>query len=113
MSQLTILLDRIDEVNEKWLLLSAPYIDLHHNATFFIEYLTRFDDAKSIKRIGKIFRKVLDGITSTYQQEDIELIVSRIYEKGQKDDADDICNTYGRRGIHFLRPIWEKYQQKK
>lgn len=113
MSQLTILLDRIDEDNEKWLLLSAPYIDLHHNATFFIEYLTRFDDTKSIKRIGKIFLKILEGTTPTYQQEDIELIVRRIYEKGNRDDANNICNTYGRRGIHFLRPIWEKYQPKK
>jgi len=113
MSQLTILLDRIDEDNEKWLLLSAPYIDLHHNATFFIEYLTRFEDAKSIKRIGKIFREVLNGIIPTYQQKDIELIVSRIYEKGVKNDANNICNTYGRRGIHFLRPIWEKYQPQK
>jgi hypothetical protein len=113
MSQLTILLTSIDEINKEWLLLSAPYIDLHHNATFFIEYLTRFDDAKSIKRIGKILLKVLENTTPIYPQEDIELIVQRIYEKGEKSDADAICNTYGRRGIHFLRPIWEKYQRTK
>jgi hypothetical protein len=112
LSKLTVFIDSIDEDNKKWLLLSAPYIGLHHNEGFFIEYLTKFEDVESIKRIGQIFQKILDGITPTYQQENIKLLVRRIYEKGQKEDADIICNTYGRRGSHFLRDIWKEYQQK-
>jgi len=60
----------------------------------------------------QIYNKVLENTTSTYKQEDIELIVRRIYEKGDRQDADDICNTYGRRGIHFLKPLWEEFQKK-
>lgn len=112
MAELTILLDKIDEVAERWLLLCAPYIDLHHGATFFIEYLTKFDDEESIRRIGKIFLKVLENTTPTFRQENIESIVRRIYDKGDRSDADAICNTYGRRGIHFLKPLWEEYQKK-
>ena len=55
MAGLTILLDKIDKEREKWLLLCAPHVDLHHNAMSFIEYLTKFEDEESIKRIGKIF----------------------------------------------------------
>lgn len=113
MAQLTILLDKIDEEKEKWLLLCAPNIDNLHgaSATFFIEYLTKFDDEESVGRIGKIFLKILENTTPTYRQEDIELIVRRVYDKGDQNDADAICNTYGRRGIHFLKPIWEERQK--
>jgi len=111
-AELTILLDKIDEVAERWLLLCAPYIDLQHGATLFVEYLTKFDDEESIKRIGKIFLKLLENTTPTFRQEEIALIVRRIYDKGDRNDADAICNTYGRRGIHFLKPLWEEYQKK-
>ncbi len=111
MAELTILLDKIDDVAEKWLLLCAPYIDLQHGATLFVEYLTKFDDEESIKRIGKIFLKVLENTTPTFRQEEITLIVRRVYDKGDRSDADAICNTYGRRGVHFLKPLWEEYQK--
>jgi len=112
MAELTIYLDAIDEEKEKWLLLCAPHIDRHHHTAFFIEYLAKFDDEESVRRIGKIYNKVLENTTPTYKQEDIELIVRRIYEKGVGQDADDICNTYGRRGVHFLKPLWEEFQKK-
>lgn len=108
MAELTIILDKIDEEKEKWLMQCAPHIDRHRNVTFFVEYLAKFEDQESIQRIGKIYNKILEHTTPTFKQEDIELIVQRIYEKGRKQDADEICNTYGRRGVHFLKPIWEK-----
>jgi hypothetical protein len=115
LTKLTILLDKIDENNEKWLLLSAPYIDKQHLATFFIEYLTRYEDEESLKKIGKIYLKILEGATPTFRQEDIRLIVERLYGlknkyPEMKNDADDICNTYGRRGIHILKDLYEKNQ---
>lgn len=117
MAELTIWLDKIDETTEKWLLLSAPYIEIQHRSAFFIEYLTKFDDEDSIKRIGKIFLKVLESSTPTFRQEEVQLIVERLYKIGEKDatvkaDADNICNTYGRRGIHFLKDLFYKYQHK-
>ena len=116
MSDLTICLDKIDEITEKWLMLSAPFIEMDHRSAFFIEYLTKFDDEESVKRIGKIFLKVLETATPTYKKEDIQLIVERLYKVGEKDpaikaDADNICNTYGRRGIHFLKDLFYKNQK--
>jgi hypothetical protein len=113
MAELTIILDKIDEEKEKWLLLCVPHIDIGHNAMMFMEALAKFSDKESVKRIGKIYRIILEYTTPRYNNEDIVLIVSRIYEKGDPTDAEAICNTYGRRGVDFLRPVWEKYQKKK
>lgn len=116
MAELTIWLDKIDEKTEAWLLLSAPYVEIQHRSAFFIEYLTKFDDEESVKRIGKIFLKVLETATPTFRQEEIQLIVERLYKVGESDpaikaDADNICNTYGRRGVHFLKDLFYKNQK--
>jgi len=118
MAELTIWLPGINDATEKWLMLSAPFIETEHRSAFFIEYLTKFlDDENSVKRIGKIFLKVLEKATPTFRQEDIQLILKRLYKIGEKDpavkaDADNICNTYGRRGVHFLKETWAANQVK-
>ncbi len=117
MAELTIWIDKIDENTEKWLMLCGPYIELEHRSAFFIEYLTKFDDEESVRRIGKIFTKVLETTTPTFKQEEVRLIVERLYKIGEKDpivkaDADNICNTYGRRGIHFLKDLFYKNQKR-
>jgi hypothetical protein len=111
MAELTIWLDKIDETTEPWLLLSVPYIEIQHRSAFFIEYLTKFDDEESVKRIGKIFLKVLETATPTFRQEDIQVIVERLYKVGEKINADNVCNTYGRRGIHFLKDLFYRNQK--
>ena len=112
MAELTIILDRIGEEEEKWLLLSAPHVDRQHRSTFFIEYLAQYDDDESVPRIGRIFKKILENTTPTFRQEDVGLIVRRIFTKGDAKDADFICSTYGRRGVHFLKPVWEEFHSK-
>ncbi|MCK5591651.1 MAG: hypothetical protein KAI72_06825 [Candidatus Pacebacteria bacterium] len=118
MAELSRWLDNIDEETEKWLLLSAPYIGIQYRSTFFMEYLTKFKDKGSLKRIGKIFLKLLETTTPTFKKEDILLIVERLYEMREKDskfkaDADNICNTYGKRGVHFLKELFFKYNKLK
>jgi len=116
MAELAIWLDKIDATTEKWVMLSAPHIGIEHRSAFFLEYLTKFEDEESIRRIGKILKKVLEGTTPTYNDENIKLLVARLYEIGKKDaevkaDADEICNTYGKRNVHFLRELY--YQNQK
>lgn len=116
MLELTILLDKIDEVTEKWLMLSIPYIDEEHRSGFFIEYLTKFEDEDSIRRIGNILTKVLEYTTPTFRQEEIQLLVKRLFELGEKypkvkETANNICTIYGRRDIHFLKDTWADYNK--
>lgn len=116
LADLTIYLDEINDVTEKWLLLSAPYCELQHMSSFFIEYLTAFlDDENSVKRMGKIFLKILERSTPTFRDDDIRMIVEAIYRLKDKypelkNDADKICNTYGERGQHFLKELFFQNQ---
>ena len=108
---MTILLDKIDTEKAEWLLLCAPYIERNYQSTFFIEYLIEFEDSESIKWIGKIYLKILEYATPTFKEENIQLLVDRIYKKGDWKDAETICDTYGRRGVHFLKGVWEANQR--
>jgi len=60
---------------------------------------------KSARFIFYLFIPLLTGIS--------RLIPLFSYYITFLNDAEAICNTYGRRGVHFLRPIWEEYQEKK
>ena len=108
MAELTIILDKIGEEEEKWLILCASHIE-YGKPNFLIEYLARYDDSESISRVGRIFNRYLKNATPTHRQEYIKSIVKRIYTNGNKDDADAICSTYGRRGIDFLKPVWDEF----
>jgi hypothetical protein len=52
---------------------------------------------------------MLEKITPDYDKKHIRLIVEFLYNAGDKDRADKICNIYGSRGHEFLRDIYEKY----
>ncbi|MGE0269476.1 MAG: hypothetical protein AB7S78_13585 [Candidatus Omnitrophota bacterium] len=115
MAELTIWLDRIDESAEKWIILSAPYIEIQHRSGFLIEYMTKFTDEESVRRISNIFLKILEYATPMFREQEIKIIIERLYNVGEKDksiktNADMICNAYGRRGIHFLKELWAKNQ---
>lgn len=107
LTKLTIFLDNIDSENSKWLLRSAPYVEIDFNSSFFIEYLDKFEDEESIKFIGKIFLEMLSETTPDYDQKHIISIVNKIYLV-DKTEAGKICSIYGSRGYEFLRPIYEE-----
>ncbi len=111
LSSLTILLGKIDSENSKWLLLSAPHVGMGSDSSFFIEYLNKFEDRESIQFIGKIFLEMLSAATPTHDKEHIKAIVEKIYRFGNKTEADEICEIYGRREIEFLRVLYEKYNK--
>lgn len=108
-AKLTIFLPRINEEYSQWLLVAAPFANENYNSSFFIEYLDKFDDPESIQYVGKIFLKMLKHFIADFIQEHIRSIVEKLYNNGQKDDADTICDTYGMKGYDFLRDLYEKY----
>jgi len=116
LADLTIYLDKIDDENEKWLLESAPFCNLEHMSSFFIEYLTKFlDDDKSMKRVGKIYLKILEGTTPDFRKEHIYCLIERLYQLKDKypkikNEADRICNIYAEREDLFLKELFDKYQ---
>lgn len=111
-SKLTVFLPQIDSENSKWLELSALYVNLGFDYSFFIEYLDEVKDKEaSAQYIGKIFLKMLDAFTPDYDQKHIRSIVEYLYGvKKQEtiDSAKAICDLYAKRGFEFLRDIYEK-----
>ena len=52
---------------------------------------------------------MLSKSTPTFREENIKSIVEKIYQFGDKNKANKICNIYGSGGYEFLRPLYEKY----
>jgi hypothetical protein len=106
------LIDEIDDTTFEWLKTSARYVEVNNNAFYFIEYLLLHVD-KVPGKVGKLYLEMLDSETYPYYEtENIKIFVQRLYEKGQKEIADRICNKYGEKGYHFdfLREFYEKYK---
>ncbi|HHT9106809.1 MAG TPA: SIR2 family protein [Candidatus Wujingus californicus] len=106
------LIDEIDDATFEWLKTTAKYVEVNHNTSFFIKGLLAHVD-KMPEKAGKLYLEMCDSeIYPYYRKEDIRKLVQKLYETGQKEFADRICNKYGEKGYHFdfLRELYEKYK---
>ena len=99
--------DSIEEKTFKQLLKTASCFNDFHRSSHFIEYLNKYDKPSDIEKIGKVYQKMLESYVPTFREEDVKGVVAKLYEVGFRSIADDICNTYGKHGIHFLRELWK------
>lgn len=107
------LIDEIDDEVFEWLKISARYVEVNDNTSFFIEYLLRHVNTQPGK-VGMLYLEMLNSeIYPDYDKEDIKSIVQKLYEGGQKEIADRICNLYGEKGydFDFLRELYERYKK--
>lgn len=109
LAKLTIFLPKIDSENLKWLMLCALYVYVDFSSPFFIEYLDELTNEKSVNDVGEIFLEMLKTFTPDYNKKHIRSIVEKLYQFGEKEKVNGICNIYGGRGYDFLRDIYEKY----
>ncbi len=116
--KLAIFLPKINNENYKWIMLSVSYIYPDPASHFFIEYLDELKDRankiESGKYVGKVFLKILDIFTPTYDFKHIKSIVEYLYDLGNNETinyANKICNIYGNWGEEFLRDIYEKFNE--
>jgi hypothetical protein len=108
LATLSCYLEALDDENLEWLKLSAKYVEKNFNSSFFIEYLLRLCDV-SISQVGIVYLEMLEHNTPTYHQDHIRSIVTKLYEAGEIEAANKICNIYGGRNVEFLRDIYEGY----
>lgn len=104
------LIDRIDDQILEYLKASAPYIQ-KTDEYFLTEYLLKHvSDAPA--RVSEIYIAMLNaGVYPDIKEENIKEIVEILYDRGQRETADRICNRYGEKGFDFLRAIFEKHKE--
>lgn len=117
-SLLTIILPHVSDSKGKyktksWLMESAKHVEKEHYSSFLIEYFLRFNNKEDLKNIAAIYKEILNsGRTPIYKKEDIEALIDRIHG-ADSQAAEEIVETYARRGQLFLRDLWEKWNQNK
>lgn len=88
---------------------SAKYLKSGFGTVHFVEELNRLRK-KELDKVGKLFSLLLDNDDyPTYKTEHIIEIIEELFTNGCKDIANDICNRYAKKGILFLRELYEKY----
>jgi len=105
-SKLSCFIDHVDEEKLSWLNLSAKFVGFDFDASFFIEYLDMLSD-NSPHEVGIIYLTMLAYSTPDYDREHIRSIVDKLYDSGEKESANKICNSYFGKGFGFLRDIYE------
>jgi hypothetical protein len=109
LSKLTVFIEKIDSENYEWLKLSAPYLNVDFNASFFLKYLDdlKDKDENAAGYVSELFLEILKHSTPDYDQKNIRSIVTYLCKKEHYKNAIEICDTYGKRGYDFLRDIYE------
>jgi vacuolar-type H+-ATPase subunit F/Vma7 len=109
LSNLLVFFDEIDDEVFEWIMLSAKYIKIGSNHRSIVDNLLKCVE-KSPEKVSKIFIEILNnGTYPDYKKENIQKIVEILYQKGKKESADKICNMYGKKNIHFLRELYNQY----
>ncbi|MDD5094489.1 MAG: toll/interleukin-1 receptor domain-containing protein [Dehalococcoidia bacterium] len=109
--KLTSFLGEITPKSLEWLKLSVPLVDINHNNPSFLKELARLVTA-SPGEVGLVCLEMLQhGIYPTYKKVDVISIVEALYNAGEKEQGNRICNAYGEAGQDFLRSLWERHNK--
>ena len=113
LSQLCMWSVFIEELNEQTmdlLLQAAPHADLEHDAYILIKQLKRLV-GQYPAQVADIFIRMLDAFAPTYKQEDIEYVISTLYENGGevRHKANTICDRYVEYGVGFPADIRARF----
>lgn len=89
---------------------SAKYASVNHNIPSLMEGFENHIEEKP-EDIGKLILIMIKSkYNSFYESEKEKFIkfVKILYKEKQKEIADEICNHFGMRGVHYLREYWEQ-----
>jgi len=107
-SELLCYIEDIDDEKLSWITLSAKSIEQDPNIPYLLENLDRLSDT-SPDEVGVIYLTILTHYTPRDYKNHIRSIVEKLYNSGNIENANRICNMYFRHGFEFLRDIYENY----
>jgi len=107
---LAVFIDNIDGRVETLWKDAAAYAEVDFNGTTLVEEMARLSEAFPAA-IGRIFLSALTNSVPTYDPKHIQECVRHLYERGEKDLADQICEKYERAGHgEIVRSIYRTYR---
>jgi len=113
---IVFLIDRIDKEIFEWLKISVKYFNRSFPPLEFLKYMLSKVHTNP-KEIGWLFLYLTEmEIYFTYRKKDVQKLVETLYEKGEKETANKICNSYGimfsqSGSMDFLYEIYKKHNK--
>jgi hypothetical protein len=101
--------DSLDSEAVGWLQVSIDQFRTEQDAWFLIEDLHRLVGVSPLE-VGAVYLHMLgNGMYPTFDPKHIIPVVEILYERGETEAADRICNLYMARGIDLLRGAYERH----
>jgi len=112
LSQLAEFIDELSPELEALWTQAATYANVNYHEPYVVENLNRLV-RKYPAAVARVFRAILDRFVPDYDPQHIVSCVESLFECGENDAAEEICNIYEQRGPRdLLRPIFGKYRSK-
>ncbi len=86
---------------------AAPHAQIRHHGYILIKNLARLV-SRYPKEVAKIFRAAMSGFLPNYRKEDVIGCITGLWEAGEVDEAERICNEYAERGSTLLNETYNK-----
>jgi hypothetical protein len=110
-SKLSMWLDIVDQIDDdvkNYMGLSVKYSEF--GGADLVDHLYKHTE-KCFKNVGEILLSMLEAEKiPSYHEDNIKVIVEKLYSEGLSECADKICNIYFEHSILFLRDIYQKNQ---
>ena len=110
------LIDKIDDEVLAWVRVSINYLDkvpgYAYTLSTVIEALQKHV-LTTPEKVAQIYLEIPTREMSFLGQtkkDEVEETMRILYKNGYKDIANEICNRFGKAGVHFLRDIYEVFQ---
>ncbi|MBP7792134.1 MAG: hypothetical protein KA120_03635 [Candidatus Goldbacteria bacterium] len=105
---LLCLLDELDNENIEWIKAIAKNISRRHDISIIIKSYEKHID-KNPEFIAGIHILLLESkLNFRFYEDEIKNMVIKLYEKGLREEADEICNKHAENGEFFLRAIYNE-----
>jgi hypothetical protein len=111
LSKLASFVQQITPEVSKAFLEAAPHAQVRHHGHYLLGNLSRLVGAYP-REVSAIFRAALTGFLPEYRTEDLVKCISGLYESGEVDNAEWICNTYADRGSQLLSEVYKQWREK-
>lgn len=93
---------------------SVKLADWNHNVPGLIKIFTKqIEDHPEV--VGKLLITLIDSEYNRFyfvKPEEFENLISILYKKCEKGNADYICNKLGEKGLYFLKELWMENNNK-